>query len=73
VIKAVGKAEVDRILEITDRLGIHRESVVIPLGTERPGSVRRTPQGKLKIIVDAEEPFESFLAGLEGRIRSVAP
>ncbi|HWX25106.1 MAG TPA: hypothetical protein VN083_08705 [Vicinamibacteria bacterium] len=69
--EAVGRAEVDRILEITDRLGIHRETVVIPLGTRRPGSVRLTARGKLEIVVDSQEPFDEFLARLEEQIRGL--
>ena len=71
--EVVGRAEVDRILEVTDRLGIHREAVMIPLGTKRPGSVRRNARGKLEIVVDAEQPFENFLADLEERIKSLGP
>lgn len=62
--------EIERILEITDRLGIHRESVVIPLAPRRPGEVRRRPDGRLEIVVDAEEDLESWLSGLADRIRA---
>ena len=66
--QAVTLAEIHRILEITDRLGIHRESVVIPLGRRAPGSVRRMPGGKVQIVVDAGD-FEAWLPGLEAEIR----
>jgi hypothetical protein len=62
-------AEITRIFEVTDALGIHREQLVIPLGTGR-GRVRRLPSGKLEITVDAETPFEQWLAGLPELIRA---
>lgn len=63
--------EIQRIFEVTDRLGIHREALVIPLAPRRPGAVRRTPKGKLEIVVDAEADFEAWLSGLEEQIRAV--
>ena len=63
--------EIQRIFEITDRLGIHREALMIPLAPRHPGRVRRTPAGKLEIVVDAQADFEAWLLGLEEQIRSV--
>ena len=63
--------EINRILEITDRLGIHRESVMIPLGPRHPGRVRRLPNGKFEIVVEAEDPFEDWLGTLEGELRKL--
>lgn len=69
--EAVSFAQISRILELTDRLGLNREWVEIPLSPERPGLVRRLANGKLEIVVDADEPFENWLASLEGRILQV--
>ncbi len=44
-------------------MGVHRESVVIPLGTGK-GRVRRLVNGKLEIIVDAETPIDEWLKSL---------
>jgi hypothetical protein len=57
-------AEVRRILEVTDALGIHRESVVIPLAREAEGGVRRVPGPKLEITAPEGEGFDAWLAGL---------
>jgi len=67
-LEAVSFAQISRILELTDRLGLNREWVEIPLSPERPGLIRRLPNGKLEIVVDADEPFEHWLASLEARI-----
>ena len=66
---AVGMAEINRIFAVTDALGVHREALVIPLGTGK-GRVRRLPSGKLEITVDAETPLEECLEALPGLIRA---
>lgn len=67
----VSFAQISRILELTDLLGINREWVEIPLSPERPGLVRRLPNGKLEITVDADRPFEEWLKALSEQIASV--
>ncbi len=71
VLKEVTAAEIGRILEVTDRLGIHREQVAIPLMPRHPDRVRRTPAGKLEIVVDAQADFGAWLAELPERVRAV--
>jgi hypothetical protein len=66
---AVGMAEINRIFAVTDALGVHREALVIPLGTGK-GRVRKLPNGKLEITVDAETPLEEWLEALPGLIRA---
>lgn len=64
MLDVVTMKEIDAIFEVTDGLGIHREMLVIPLGPESPGRVRRMPSGKLEIIVDAERPVEEWVKEL---------
>ena len=71
MLEAVTLREIQAIFEITDRLGIHREQLVIPLGPRHPGRVRRMPNGKLEIVVEKEGEFTQWLAALEGEIRKV--
>ena len=54
---------------MTDALGLDREWVEIPLSPENPGLVRRLHNGKLEIIVDAEQPFEQWLSVLPAHIQ----
>jgi hypothetical protein len=56
--------EIDAIFAVTDALGVHREMLVIPLGPGAPGRVRRLPNGKLEITVDAEIPIEEWVKAL---------
>ena len=63
--------EIDAIFAVTDGLGIHREQLVIPLGPASPGRVRRLPNGKLEITVDAERPVEEWVRELHVLIAAV--
>ncbi len=69
MLEAVGMEEIGKIFAVTDAMGIHRESVVIPLGTGK-GRVRKLLNGKLEIIVDAETPIDEWLKGLPELIRA---
>ena len=61
--------EIEKIFAVTDAMGIHREALVIPLGTQSPGRVRKLPSGKIEITVDALLPLEVWLKGLPALIR----
>ena len=56
--------EIDAIFAVTDALGLHRETLVIPLGPGSPGRVRKLPNGKLEITVDAELPIDEWVTAL---------
>lgn len=68
MLEVVTMKEIDAIFAVTDGLGIHREQLVIPLGPASPGRVRRLPNGKLEITVDAERPVEEWVTELPGLI-----
>ena len=71
MLEEVTLKEIERILAVTDGMGIHREKVVIPLGTRHPGRVRRRPDGKIEIVVEKDEPFDDWLSGLEEKLRAL--
>ena len=68
-LKAVTLAEIERIFEVLERLGISREAVVIPLKPESPGRMRLLPNGKAEIVIDAERPLDEFLVDVEAWLR----
>ena len=70
MLEVVTMKEIDAIFAVTDGLGLHRESLVIPLGPATPGRVRRLPNGKLEITVDAARPLEEWLAELPSLIKA---
>jgi hypothetical protein len=69
MLAAVGMAEIHKIFAVTDALGVHREALVIPLGTGT-GRVRKLPSGKLEIIVDRDIPIDEWLEGLPALIQA---
>ena len=69
--KPLGMKEIERVLAVVDRLGVHREAVVIPLRPASPGSVKRLPNGKFEIVVDADAPLDDWLEELERRLREL--
>jgi len=71
-IQEVTLREIERIFAITDPMGIHREALMIPLAARHPGRVRKTPAGKIEIVVDSGVDFDVWLSGLEAEIRRVA-
>jgi hypothetical protein len=71
VLNEVTVREIEAIFEITDRLGISRESLRIPLRPGSPGRVRPLPGGAFEIVVDAHTDFAVFLADLEGELRQL--
>jgi len=66
--KPLGMKEIERVLAVVDRLGVHREAVVIPLRPASPGSVKRLPNGKFEIVVDADVPLDDWPPELERRL-----
>ncbi len=70
MLKAVTLKEIEAIFAVTDAMGVSREALVIPLSPGRPGRVRRLPNGKLEIVVDAEAPLAEWLKTLPDLIRA---
>ena len=68
MLEVVTMKEIDAIFEVTDAIGIHREMLVIPLGPATPGNVRKLPNGKFEITVDAQTPIETWVKELPGLI-----
>ncbi len=63
--------QISQILELTDQLEISREAVEIPLSPERPGVVRRLANGKIEIVVDADEPFDEWLQTVSQKVKAL--
>ena len=72
MLSAVTLNEIEKIFTVLERLGISREAVVIPLRPAVPGSVRRLPNGKFEIIVDAEVAIDDWLPAVEQQLRQLA-
>ena len=71
MIEEVTLREIEAIFAVTDRMGLSRELLVIPLRPRHPGRVRKMPGGKIEIVVDSEQELGEFVAGLAPQLRSV--
>jgi len=71
MLKEVTLREIEAIFTVTDRMGLSRELLVIPLLPRHPGRIRKTPAGKIEIVVDSEQDFGEFVSALEPQIRGV--
>jgi hypothetical protein len=69
IVQIVSFKQISQILEVTDALGLNREWVEIPLSPEGSGTVRKLPNGKVEIVVAADQPFDDWLAALSDTIR----
>ena len=56
----IGMQDMEAIFEVTDALGIHRESVRVELTKEDPGSIQRVADGMVEITLPVNESVEIF-------------
>jgi hypothetical protein len=61
---ALRPEQILKILEVTDSLNLHRESVMIPLSTEDEGNVTILADRRVRIVVPSNKPFEERLTEL---------
>ena len=69
MLQEVTMREMEAVFAVTDRLGISREALVVPLMPRTPGRVRRTASGRIEIVADAAD-FPGFVERLEEALRS---
>ncbi len=68
-LEVVTMKEISTVFQVTDRLGISREAVEIPLSPAHPGSVNLLPNGKYEIVVDSDVPLEQWIPTMEEMIK----
>jgi len=64
--------QINRILEVTDEFELDREWIEIPLSAASPGKIHKLPNGKIEIVVDADLPFDDWLAAAREQLRQAA-
>ena len=69
--RVIDQNVMNRLFEITDEIGIDRESFEVPLLMEGEGKIARTKKGKLEITLPDTEDLGSFLASLPERLKAV--
>ena len=58
------------LYEVTDRYGIDREQISVPLEKSGAGSLSLQPSGTVEITIPAEMPTRDWLPSLEEDLRS---
>ena len=67
----IGMEDMGRIFEVTDAMGIDRESISVPLDKEDPGAVRMLPGGEIEIVVPESVPAEEWVATLRDELQKL--
>ena len=65
----IGMDDMMAIYEVTDRFGIDRESIAVPLEKEGNGAVHLQADGGVEIVVPAGESTREWLPTLEHELR----
>jgi len=56
----IQQSDMEAVFAVTDDLGIHRESITVPLGKRDPGGVKDTGGGQLTITVPESQPASDW-------------
>ena len=67
----IGMEDMAAIFEVTDALGIHRESVRVELTKEDPGSIRQAGDGIVEITLPVNETTEIFCRKLRSDLEAM--
>lgn len=69
--KPLDMATMQALFEVTDDLGISRESIQVPLLPEGEGTIRILANERIEIVVPAERRLEDWLPELRLRLTSM--
>ena len=56
----IQQSDMEAVFKVTDDLGIHRESITVPLGKRDPGGVKDLGGGQLQISLPESTPAEQW-------------
>lgn len=59
------------VFQVTDELGIDRESIRVELTKEDPGSVERREDGAIEIVVPLSTSLDEWLPTLDSELRTL--
>jgi hypothetical protein len=60
--------QIMKILQLTDSFNLHREAVMVPLALSDVGGITLLPDGRLRIVVPKNKPFEDWLMELRTQL-----
>lgn len=59
----IRQEDMEAIFAVTDELGIHRESITVPLGRRDPGGVRDLGRGNVEITAPEGQDVSAWAQG----------
>jgi len=62
--KPISQSDMEAVFAVTDELGIHRESITVPLAKRDPGEVKDLGAGQLQITVPETTPAADWSVGV---------
>lgn len=67
----IGMYDMGVIFDVTDSMGIDRESVSVELGKEDPGEVRKAGADVIEIVVPMSTPIEEWAKTLSSELEQL--
>ncbi len=64
----IGMDDMMAVFEVTDRFGIDREQISVPLEKSGLGAVRKDASGGVEIVVPAQVPTREWLPTLQAEL-----
>ena len=71
LLAALRPDQILKVLQLTDSMNLHRESIYIPLTTATKGTIDILPDGRLKITCPNEESFDAWVSELQARLKQM--
>ena len=65
------REQIGRIYDLTDNLSLHRNAVIVPLGSHKEGLEMIMPDGRLLVRGPHGQAFDSWYNGLHGRLKEL--
>lgn len=62
--KPITQSDMEAVFALTDALGIHRESVTVPIARRDPGGVKQLPGGMVQISLPESVDVGAWVNGV---------
>ena len=67
----IGMYDMGLIFEVTDAMGIDRESISVPLSKEDPGAVYKLPTGEIEIVVPESIALDQWIPNMQAELEKL--
>lgn len=67
----IGMYDMGLIFEVTDAMGIDRESISVPLSKEDPGAVYKLATGEIEIVVPESIALDQWIPNMQAELEKL--